>query len=573
MKKNPRLLGDQHVKAVCEALGKYIKQESIDEYPNKIVKTVKYIVSIFPNIQNVESKFSEKHPDLTNDLKLFLNDNATITVNLFLIKKGARIQPKNLGAKSFFSKYFLSQTLQDSFNIAFEEKYIKFLSGLLEAKEGVHYIANKREMKSRISSYFPNFLKEINPLRDKFLYGLREECFFLLKDFFNEKNEAFFHAYNVLFMTEDTNIITAYGSREEDVAVYEFNPGKPSFRDIEIYKVGKNTVGIKYGEVGLTLRFKFESGPTSSIKLAISYEELPDNLEISTINSKTIHRMSELINSHIYLETTNSSNAIGKCHEALTYYYFLKEYPEILQVDPEDSINLLDRYYSSIKPTVLNNLYSSTSTIVPVIREHLDEKYSLYEISSIELIPDSYIDDKLNTGDLQLILKKAGNYIIENISLKALARRGTKITTKNPGIGSILGSTYFNVGSLEPVVKEVKSKFQVGELNHQGSLEALSLALGEQLGHATQEQLKRGVENLLGKAVMAVTFYEESISYCKEHSQIKTPIMVSVRQPTPIQNTLSWSNGLETISLRVKFSKRQAYGWSTIKLTSEYQLK
>jgi hypothetical protein len=129
------------------------------------------------------------------------------------------------------------------------------------------------------------------------------------------------------------------------------------------------------------------------------------------------------------------------------------------------------------------------------------------------------------------------------------------------------------VGSLDPMVKEVKSKFKLGQLNHKESLEILAAELGTQLQVATQQQLKKGVENLLGKSIMAVTFYEENVSYCKEHTKINGPISVYVKKPTVIQNTLSWNNNHEKISLRVKFSRGQEHGWSTIKLTSEYQLE
>ena len=295
----------------------------------------------------------------------------------------------------------------------------------------------------------------------------------------------------------------------------KFNPGTPTFSDIQIYKVGKNTVGIKYGEVALTLRFKFESSPISSIKLAASYDRFPDESEKQLINSNTIQKMVKLLTTHEYIKNTNSSNAIGKCHEAITYYYFLKECPEIAQVEPDECVRLLNQYYSLVRSEVLEKLYNSTSTMIPVIREKLNEKYNNFSLDSIELVPDSYMSDRLDTGDLQLILKVNDGYVIEKISLKATAKKSNKITTKNPGIGTILGPMYFDIGSMDTVVQEVKSKFQIGEINHKESLEILASELGFQLKEATQEQLRQGIENLLGKAIMAVTFYDESVSYCR----------------------------------------------------------
>lgn len=282
--------------------------------------------------------------------------------------------------------------------------------------------------------------------------------------------------------------------------------------------------------------------------------------------------MEKLLNNHEYIKTSNISNAIGKCHEACSYYYFLKAFPDIIQVDSTQCTDLMDTYYSAIEPKTLKKLFDSTSTIVQAITEKLRQKHTDYTIESIELIPDAYIGDRLDTGDLQLILKVNNEIIVENISLKALSKKNSKITTKNPGIGTILGPTYFNVGSMESIVNEVKSTFNTGSLNHRDSLEKLSYELGKQLEKANQEQLRTGTGNLLGKAMMAITIYNEGVSLCKEHSEINSAIKVKINTPTTIQNTILWSNDQETISLRMKFSKGQHYGWSSVKLTSEYQL-
>lgn len=125
---------------------------------------------------------------------------------------------------------------------------------------------------------------------------------------------------------------------------------------------------------------------------------------------------------------------------------------------------------------------------------------------------------------------------------------------------------------MESIVNEVKSTFNTGSLNHRDSLEKLSYELGKQLEKANQEQLRTGTGNLLGKAMMAITIYNEGVSLCKEHSEINSAIKVKINTPTTIQNTILWSNDQETISLRMKFSKGQHYGWSSVKLTSEYQL-
>ncbi|MCR1808485.1 hypothetical protein NTC87_25200, partial [Stenotrophomonas geniculata] len=170
----------------------------------------------------------------------------------------------------------------------------------------------------------------------------------------------------------------------------------------------------------------------------------------------------------------------------------MKEFPDIIQVDPAQCTDLMNAYYSAIEPKTLKKLFDSTSTIVQAITGKLNQKYTHYTVESIELIPDAYIGDRLDTGDLQLILKVNNNIIVENISLKALSKKTSKITTKNPGIGTILGPTYFNVGSMESIVSEVKSTFNTGSLNHRDSLEKLSYELGKQLEKANQEQLRTG---------------------------------------------------------------------------------
>ncbi|PRT42555.1 hypothetical protein [Bacillus wiedmannii] len=574
MKKKPipKTIGDNHVKSVQQALLKSLNSLSINNYSQTTKETVTFIQGLYPNINSVTSKFDDPHPDRTNDLTLYLKDGSITYINLFYIKKGGKIQPKNLGAKSFLKKYFLSEDMQNIFNSKFEKYYLDFLKELVEHNEGTHYITDKKELKKLVQDYFPKFTNDINEYRGRFLFNLRETCFSLLQQFHNQGNIGFSHAFNSFFMVDDVNIITQYGKDENDIQVEKFCPSYPTFKDIELYKIGKASVGIKFGEVALTLRFKFESDPTTSIKLATSYHEFPEEQDIKNINKKTINKIKKLITKHEYIKIKNNSNAIGKCHEAFSYYYFLKGFPNIVQVDPNTCIELLGTYYSALKPETLKELFDSTSTIVPAITKKLRQKYNDYTIESIELIPDAYIGDRLDTGDLQLILKADNDIIVENISLKALSKKNSKITTKNPGIGTILGPTYFNAGSMESIVNEVKSTFSTGGLNHRDSLEKLSYELGKQLEKANQEQLRTGTGNLLGKAMMAITIYTEGVSFCKEHSEINSGIKVKINTPTTIQNTILWSNGQETISLRMKFSKGQHHGWSSVKLTSEYQL-
>lgn len=437
MKKKPipKTIGDNHVKSVQQALLKSLNSLSIDNYSQTTKETVTFIQGLYPNIDSVTSKFDDLHPDHTNDLTLYLKDGSITYINLFYIKKGGKIQPKNPGAKSFLTKYFLSEDMQNIFNKKLEKYYLEFLKELVEHNEGTHYITDKKVLKKLVEDYFPKFTNDINEYRRRFLFNLRETCFSLFQKFHSQANIGFSHAFNFFFMVDAVNIITRYGKEDDDVQVEEFCPPHPTFKDIELYKIGKDSVGIKFGEVALTLRFKFENSPTSSIKLATSYHEFPEEQDIKNINKKTINKMKKLLTKHEYIKTPNSSNAIGKCHEAFSYYYFLKKFPDIIQVDPAQCTDLMNAYYSAIEPKTLKKLFDSTSTIVQAITGKLNQKYTQYTVESIELIPDAYIGDRLDTGDLQLILKVNNNIIVENISLKALSKKTSKITTKTLGSG------------------------------------------------------------------------------------------------------------------------------------------
>ncbi|MFC0523647.1 hypothetical protein ACFFGV_08620 [Pontibacillus salicampi] len=578
MSKGPRELGDEHVKDVHRALLISLQNHSLQEFPMTVSKTVEYIRELYPEIKYAYSKFEFSIPDQESDVTLILHNGETINVNLFKIKKGAQIQQKNLGAKSFFEKYFLSKDLQDIFNSKLEKYYNEFLNELVTYKIGEdHYIQSTKELKRLVATHFPTFSSGIsNEARETFLYSLRETCFELLKESYNLRSHKLQHAYNRLLMSDEITIITKYYEpvvkRRKDISVEKLDLREPDFNDIHLYKKGKNIVGVRFGQVGVTLRFKFESNPVSSIKLAVSYEIFNPTSSSVHQNYLTKKGLRNIITKHRHDVKKNDSNAVGKCHEAISYYYFLEEFQSIRQAEFNECIKLLERYYQSIKQETLEELFASTGTIIPIISDYLNAKYGSYLIEEIELVPDSYLLNKLDTGDIKLLLRvNGGNYISEKISLKAIAKKGSKITTKNPGIGTILGEDYFNIGSMQSVNDEVKEKFETYQLNRSESLEEISKELGVSLISADQMQLKQGVENLLGEALMVVTYYKDNISVCKQHSEINSEIVVSVQDPTNIQNTLYWNNWSEQLSMRAKFSKGAKHGWSSIKFTAEYK--
>ncbi|WP_309091384.1 hypothetical protein [Domibacillus sp.] len=572
MRKKPREIGDKHVKSVQAALKELIHNDPLSVIPETALATAKFIHEKIPAISCVLSKFDSENSSKANDLTLYLQSGEVVTVNLFMIQGNGYIQPRNPGAKSFLSTYFLAEDLQESFNYAFDRSYVSFLQSVADEAVPQQYSIDIRLLKQFIKSHFPKFTPQIEKYREQLLFDLREAAFELLQQSFNQRNKGMIHAFHSFFMTESLNIITRYKG-DEVTKIEEFSFSPPRFDDIKIYKKGKGTLGIKFGPIALTLRFKFESGPVSSIKLAASYEHFPERDERERKNAATIRKVEKAIADHLHVPKSNTSNSVGKCHEAISYYYFLKAFPQINQVDEKACLELIERYAVDVKPDLLHKIYKATETIIQPVVQVLNEKHSSYTVEAIELVPEAYVKDKLDTADLQLILYKEGKSITENISLKAAARKSVKITTKNPGIGTILGPAYFNVGSLSDIVNETKEQFHAGQLGHQDSLTTVARELGAQLSKATQEQLKQGIEHLLGEAMVAVTFYEENTSYCKEHEYINSNVEVLVNVPTAIQNTLAWSDGSESISLRVKFSRGQQHGWSSLKLTSEYQLK
>lgn len=103
-------------------------------------------------------------------------------------------------------------------------------------------------------------------------------------------------------------------------------------------------------------------------------------------------------------------------------------------------------------------------------------------------------------------------------------------------------------------------------------MEKISLKIGESLSCAPQENLKTGLKALLGSNTMIITFYGENDSLVIEYDEIEGKVDVFPSFPSKKQTTLKWNYNREEISLRVKFSRGQKYGWSTIKLSCDYKI-
>ena len=568
----PRKIGDQHVVDVSSALNKFLTSGQIDDYRDTTKKTVEFIVQLYPNIKEVQNKFETGNPDFNPDLCLVLLGEEVIKINLFYIKGKAAVQPKNLGAQSFLEKYFLSEELQFQFNNYFRYEYSRFIKLVVGKKDKKTTYDNIQEMKKKVKNYYPKFTVEIEPIRQDFLFNLREFCFHLLKNEFNKERPGIKNAFRELLMMDNTNIITRYNEKNKCLYVEEFK-SNPNFEEnIKIYKKGNNSFGIRCGEQSLLLRFKFESSPTSSIKLATSFERFPTENTRLQFNKSSILKFEDTIINHINVESKNISNAVGKCNEAMVYYQILKNKPEINQVEPQEFQFLLENYSPIVAHEDLLAIQEASKTTVYKLDQYLDEKYDHFTIDSIQLVPNNYLKDRLDTSDLKLILMVDNKYFEEAISLKALAKRTNKITAKNPGVGQILGDQYFGIGSLSQFVNEVKERFLQEEIDHKQSLIEVSYVLGKKLNEASQENLRKGITSLLGSSILVITFYRQNECFVLEHCSMKSEIEVLLQHPSPIQTTLSWNKKQEELSLRVKFSAGQEKGWSSLKLACEFKV-
>lgn len=567
-----RKIGDLHVKSVYHTLREYLKGNSIQDISDTTKKTVDYLVQRYPNIKEVYSKFETEKPDLNPDLLLILDNGKEEKINLFYINGKNPIQPKNLGAKSFLEKYFLSQKMQLVFNNYFTQEYDFYLKSILKTKENEDSYDQTVELRKKVKSYYPSFTPEINPFRQKFLFCLREYCFKLLKEEYNEVNDSIQHAFKEFFMLDSTVIITRYYNKNKSSYVEELTFNVDSENEINIYKIGNDTIGIRCGEEALTIRFKFESSPTSSVKLATSYKKFPSAESIVGKNKRTISKFESIINNHELIKAKNISNAIGKCNEAMIYYQLLKNNLEINQVDPNEYWTMLDRYSPIVPFKDLLALQQASITTIHKLNEYLKNKYGVYKIDSIQLVPDSYLKDRLNTADLQLILFIDNKYIEEAFSLKALSTKSTTLNVKNPGIGQILGPQYFDIGDLSNVVSETKNLFLQGMIDHQNSLKKVSEKLGEQLALAAQVKLRKGVQSILGNSIVVLTFYKHNDSKVLEYNDVDSEIFILKQHPRPTHTTLYWNDKQEELSLRVKFSGGQSKGWSSLKLACGFKI-
>ena len=549
--------GKAHVLKVYESLLNH------KDYP-----TANYIKQLYPNIKSIMNKYQTNHPDQHPDLLLTLQNEDVIKINLFTIKGATSIQPKNIGAKSFLSKYFNSEALQKMFNVDLEHELKAFYREIVSQKGQINEYDTITILRSKVKHYFPKFTDEINPLRRVFLAQLRDIAFYLLKEAYNAKKGLLEETFQILMMIDSINIVSRY-NEERIYKVEQWQTQIDFSKPLYIYKKGNDTVGLRIGEHALTLRFKFESSPSTSIKIATSFEYFPENAKVQNENLQSIEAFEKKIEQHVKTSTSNSSNAIGKCNEAIVYYRLLKTNPLLQQVEESAYQEILTSYSSIVDHDILLQIVESSIVTKEKIEEYLVNKYGEYRLQSIQLVPESYIKDRLDTTDLKIILLANGKYIEEGLSLKAIANKSAKITVKNPGAGQILGPLYFDVGSLVPLLDKLKKQFDLGEKNHRQCLEEISVEFGQAVGNAELNKLQKGLVAILGNATKVITMYKQNDCHILEHSKAIGHVMINQQTPSTIQTTFICNEGELNLSLRVKFSAGKSKGGSSVKFVGE----
>ncbi|MFZ3438368.1 hypothetical protein L2D37_11555 [Vibrio harveyi] len=572
----PRKSGDLHVQAVTSEIQHYLQAKTLPKADGIASGTARFIIEQQSNISQVTNKFEADNSNVAPDLTLHLANGDVVCVNLFKIRPKRVIQPKNLGAKSFIAKYFGSASLQSEFNDYFAKVYRQFLLDSANRIVGdVSNEATERELKRLLKESCPKFTQELEEFRSKLLYELREKCFGLFLDEYNQASETIEKAFNSLFMTDSFNVITQYDG-ERLKGVKEFKIDVHEIKNVSISKVGSNSVGITADNITLLIRFKFESGPDSAIKLATSYATPKAENKIAQDNARSLQQFNDALSvTHKPEGGKANSNAIGKCSEAIFYAQLLKVNPNVIQLDNHAFIEMFAKYSPDITATEFEGIRATSVGAVDGLSAFLKEKHGDFKIDSIELVPDAYLDNRLNTADIELVLRVGDKYVTEPISLKAIAKATNTINCKNPGIGQILGNTYFDLRQeeLNGTLEVLKETFINDDAGRSRTLECLSGNIGKQLANAVEsepQKLIKGTKALLGSALVVVVYYADNKYAVLEHDFSITKVQVQRDTPSLIQNTLSWSHGGDQVRLRVKFSGGQSHGWTSIKLACAY---
>lgn len=286
-------------------------------------------------------------------------------------------------------------------------------------------------------------------------------------------------------------------------------------------------------------------------------------------------------------------DAIGKYHEVTTVEEILRKFPSAQEINPERRSRVIASYLPTIErePELKEKLIAVAQPTVESIFEYLCRSFQVniseIEITSVDLASEIYRLDRLNTTDIT-VTAKAKKQLSQtfSFSLKALKRENSQPNLKNPGLGALLESQYFDCGNLRDLINELRRKFYSGELDypplyepnpnttnrHANVLYIATESAYEQLRKASKNQIIKGIKALIGEVPWIIAYYGETKAVLIDLPTLEGKFSIS-RAPTPINITISLGN--QALILRVKFatgtSEDYLERWSSLKLAVRLQ--
>lgn len=564
--------GNTHTRNTSLYLKELIQEHPLAQHHNDPdLMVAKFLYMNFPNLKDVKSKFDFSRPDHHPDLYLYL-ENKTVPVHLFSIKKNGKIQLKNPGAKSFLHKYFALPEAQEQLNSLISQEQRFLYEHILLQNRFPHLYLSDAELKKVVRGLTLEE-NDIKQYRLMFLERIRDHCYSILLEAMNHNQTSIFEGFKQLSMIEEYKVVLTQDKMDvADIVLQQTS--LDTFKTINILKKNNSSIHLTIDDFDLELRFKFESSLFSSIKLAtklVENEHSPKDLQKQRMRSNSfwLDSFENLIATHASRPKKNSSNAIGRCNETLLIYQFVKHRPSIDIVDADLVKETFDKYFHDVSPNTLSELFICSSTTYFTILEFLDQHFNThYDIQQIQLVAGNYIFNNLETADIVITVLHSDNYVEIPFSLKALKKKNTMMTLKNPGIGSILSYSYFDIyDDMQLFIARIKEDYSAGRMTRKEVLTIVSSQVTAHLMNANQHSLELGLKNMIGTNTSVISFYQQNT--CSIHSHIQVNGQIRVEQKTPTTTRLSWDDNQEEIRLRVKFSEGATHGWSSLKLACE----
>ena len=524
-----KLFGDTHTKQVTTYLKQLIHSDSAKLSTNDASwMTAYFLFKQFPGITDAQSKFEFPNSDNHADLYLYQNDQI-IPIHLFSLKKRGSIQPKNPGAKSFLEKYFNLPEAQSKLNSIIDQERQELYRHILTQKNLSHLYLSDRDLKKQVS------LLKLSPLESKkyrqmILESIRDQCYSILLKLFNTNHTLIFNGFKALSLIEEYKVISIQDINKSihvEMQQQEFK----SFHNVYLLKKNTSSIYIYIDDFELELRFKFESSLSSSIKLATKLssashltEQLPQKFE--SINNHFLNTFEDTLKDHTYVSRSNNSNAIGRCNEALLIYQFIKKNPSINVVDANIVHSTFEKHYENLNNEMLEQLITCSETTYHSLSVFLKKRFGeFYAIQQVQLVADSYISNKLETADVIFTINHKNTYIEIPLSLKALKKRNSMMTLKNPGVGSILSYRYFDIyDDMQLYIARIKEKYQSDLLDRKEVLSIVSHKITEHLKNASQTSLESGLRNMIGTNTSVISFYQQNMCSIHSYLQVKEPL-------------------------------------------------